>query len=199
MTGPRFVGDVELAWPEGRLPGAPWHPDDVAPLSNRADWSLSALEGDHAFFTAYVLAASGVARDPVEVYWAERGLADADAPLLLDCGRVVFAGLPPPWDGAVFACRAPLAKGLFTFLDRFSVARPDGVWDSLAQVVPVVDWKLLGGVSVAPPDPPTVAVRAYGLGGPPGTFAWKVPVKRSELWTTPNRLTFLRRPKKPTT
>lgn len=187
-VGPTYVGSSELPWPEGEHPGADVRSDDVDPLTGRrARWTLSGMANDHRFFSAVVVNHLGLSFDPVALYWAENALPPRESPLWLDLGRVVLKGLPPPLDRVVFACPAAHAPGLFTFLDRFSARRPDGVWDAVHQRLELVDWALVDSLTVVPPKPPTVPLELYGVAGPAGGFAWTPP---EDPWKTPLRLTF---------
>lgn len=186
-VGPRFIGDVELPWPEGTHAG----PDfwSVGPAGRPAAWTLSALSATHLFFSHVVLksACAGVGLDPVALYWAEAGLDRRDAPYALDTGATMFEGPAPPEDRIVYACSSHLAPGLVRFLDRFSGTLRGQVWDSVRQNVHVRDHRLVSTLTLMPPNAPRVAVALYGLSGPSGVYHWLPP---KDLWTDNPRLAF---------
>lgn len=196
-VGPRFVGDTELPWDEGTPRGPDVHRPDPAGRPGR--WTLTGMAADHRFYTAALLAATGVPFDPVEVYWAEAGLDRREAPYSLVLDRVVFAGLTPPLDRTVFACPAAHAPGLFRFLDRFAAGvGVAAAWESLHQRLAVVDWQLVAALTTVPPSPPTVPVEAYGLVGTADVYHWKLPgdpcTQPIRLVRTPRKATPRRRP-----
>ena len=166
----------EQPLPEGTRPGAPIDLNAVGGDVRRARWTLTGMAVDFRFFTHAALLASGVPRDPVQVYWAENNLPPRETPQLIEFDAPVLRGPAAPLDRYVFACPAVHAAGLFRFLDRLSFRQADGsVWDSVHQRIPLVDWILAAQLTIAPPAPPVVDLEAFGLDGPAGTFGWRPP------------------------
>jgi len=192
--GPRYVGDTELPWDPGEHAGPEVRPDEIPGVDYQdGRWSLTGLTRDHRLYSAVVLAALGLPRDPVAVYWAENNLPEHDSPYWVDVGRVVLGGgIPAPFDQVLFACPNQYAAGLITFLDRLSVRSGAVVAHSVRQRVPVVDWRLLDQVAVAPPTPPTVLVDLYGYETDDLQFVWQPP---ADPWRQPVRLVRQPRPK----
>lgn len=185
-VGPRYLGDTELPWESGTHPGPTVRLDEANIDYGDNRWSLTGIAAEHVLFSAVTLVYAGLPKDPVAVYWSEQNLPDREAPLWVDVGRTVLLGLPQPYDQVLFACPRQYATGLVKFLDRLSLQRPDGwVAHSVRQRIPIVDWPLLRGVSVAPPRPPTVLVELYGVDAPDCVYSWRTP---ANPWTSPVQL-----------
>jgi hypothetical protein len=155
-------------------------------------WTLTGLSGEFAFYSAAVLQSLGLTFDPVALFWEEGALPAAEAPLALAFDRTVLAGPAAPLDRTIFACPKPYAPRLFTFLDRFAARLGSVVYESVHQRLPVVDWRLLDRVSVAPARAPTVVVELYGLSGPTDAVYWRPP---ADPWTAPVQLVRRVRPR----
>lgn len=191
--GPIYTPDgVELPWLEGTHKGPEAYPD-IDPVGRKAKWTLTGLADSHRFFHHGVLLATGVNTDLVARFWAENNLPAQEAPYLVEFDRVLFQGLTPPLNHCVFACPTQHARFLFDFLDRASFNRPDGLWHSLHQAMPLVDWRLVDSMAVAPVRPPVVRVELYGLESDSGVYEWKPP---KDPWTQPIALAARRKPPK---
>jgi hypothetical protein len=188
MIEARYVGEVELPWPEGTHGGPTAHGGDVGPLGREAKWSLSGMADDHVFYVPGPLTALGLAFDPVELFWAENHLPPNEAPYAIRLGHTAFRGLVPPLDQTVFACPRQHAARLIAFLDRVTVCdRSRGLEaQSVRQRMALVDWALVAQLTIAPPTPPTVPVEAYGVETATAVYAWKRP---TNPWSDPLCLT----------
>lgn len=150
-----------------------------------AKWTLTALRTEHTLFSAALLTATGVPFDPIALYWEENSLPMCDTPFEFTHEQILLAGLPDPYNRIIYACPNTYASGLIAFLDRFSVRIGTAVHDSVKQIVPVVDWRLLAKSSVAPKEPPRVPVILYGIESPTEIYAWQPP---KDLWRESVRL-----------
>jgi hypothetical protein len=162
---------------------------DVAPVGRNGRYTMTDLAADHTLFSAAVLSALGLAAAPVAIYWAEAGLPASEAPVMIESPRPVLKSLRPPFDRILYACPNEHADGLLRFLDRFSVRRPDGVWESVHQKVDIIDWATFLRPAVAPKIPPTQAVHLYGARCDDRWFHWVPPTNPLE---GPVCLTFTR-------
>lgn len=153
----------ELPWAEGRFSAPDLRIHDIAPVGRKGRYTMTDLAADHTLFSAAVLAATGLAVAPVSIYWAESGLPEHEAPVMIEVPRTTFNGLLPPFDRIVYACPDEHAQQLLRFLDRFAVSRPDGIWESVHQRIPVVDWAAVNAKAVAPKVAPTKTVHLYGV------------------------------------
>jgi hypothetical protein len=187
MNDPTPVSDIvttgEAPWPVGTFRGP--DTDDVRTEFDKGRWTLTGLNGDHVIFSSSLLALSGVAFDPVSLYWEESNLSFCDTPYECIHNRVILSGLTPPFDATVYACPKSHADGLITFLDRFSVRSGSVIYDSVKQIIPIVDWRLLDKTSVAPLQPPTVPIVLYGLESSATSYLWRPPL---DPWKEPIRL-----------
>lgn len=163
---------------------------DVAPVGRSGRYTMTDLCKDHTLFSAALLAATGLAAAPVAVYWAESGLPEHEAPVIIDNQRIVLRGLQEPFDRVIYACPNEHAVGLLRFLDRFAVSRPDGVWESVHQVVPVIDWAVVFLKSTAPTVPPLRNVHLYGVESAHSVISWAPPL---DPWKDPVCLRYRRK------
>jgi len=190
---PEYVGDTQLPWPEGDHAGPSVYYGDAHVDYHQGKWSLAGLERDHVLLSSVLLPLAGFPTDPVAVYWSENNLPKSVAPYWVDVGRQVLKGLPPPYDQIVFACPKEYATGLIKFLDWTALRTPSGhLLKSVRQRLPMVDWPLLRGMSVAPPKPPTVFVDLYGIETDTHAVVWSVP---KNPWTDPISLVQREKPK----
>lgn len=172
---PIFVGTTELPYPEGNHPGRMVY-DDIEEAKRQGRWTLSGMADDHVFFSAVLLQAAGMLKDPIAVYWAEQSLAPQEAPYALSLSKSVLTGLQDPFDHTLFACPKIHATGLFRFLDRVSVDSNGEVYDSLHQKLQVVDWDLVNLLTHVPNTPPTVDLHVWGLASKTTLYYFKPPV-----------------------
>jgi len=186
----RFFDKTELPWKEGQHDGDTVHGDELNNNVHKARWTLSGMAYEYKFFSAVILPYIGM-NDPVQIYWSENNLDDKESPYFIDMERVIFKGLQSPFDRYVFACPNVHADGLFRFLDRVSIKRPDGVWDSVHQKMELVDWKMLENLTTQPSKPPTVSVSLYGIMGPVGGYVWMPP---KNPFVDPITLGYMKRP-----
>jgi hypothetical protein len=173
MTGPVYIGEQELPWESGVHRG----PDVYDPHVDYGDghWTLTGMAAEYVLYSAAVIRSLGITFDPVALYWEENQLPLGETPYEVDVGEVVLSGLVPPEDRTLFACPRPYAAGLLTFMDRMSFRSGDTAFDSLRQVVRVVDWPMVRRMSVVPSVPPTVEVSVYGVSSPRDVYFWRVP------------------------
>jgi len=191
---PEFVGTAELPWSEGTHRGNDVS-DDLDTALREGRWTLTGLAQDHVFYSAALLQMSGVVADPVSIYWAENNLDLKESPLCLQVDKCLFQGLPVPIDRMVFACPKHLAAGLLRFLDRFAVGDPyqGNYWESVHQIRSLVDWKLVGNMTVVPDRPPSVDIHMYGMMNREKMLLWRNP---KDPWKEAIWLGELPRPKK---
>jgi hypothetical protein len=189
-TGPRFLGEQELPWDEGTHRGPDVYDPHVEYGPGR--WTLTGLSKEFVLYSADLFRVTGLPFDPVALYWEEAALPPAEAPIELTLERPVLAGLPVPFDHTLYACPVPYAAGLLRHLDRMSVRMDGVVWASVRQMIPVVDWPLLGRTAVAPVRPPRVPVALYGMTTDRMAVYWRPP---SDPWT--GAVTLVRRALEP--
>lgn len=172
--GPQYVGDTELPWEQGLHRGL--DAEEADPSLRPGRWSLTGMSADHQFYSADLLAMTGVISHPVDIFFAENNIPLQEAPFRLNLGRPVLRGLPQPLDHYVYAVPNLHARRLFDFLDRFAAGDPQSAyWESLHQRMELVDWPFVDTLSVMPEKPPTVRIELFGLSGPETVYHWKPP------------------------
>lgn len=192
--GKQAILKGELPWAEGRLSAPELRVHDIAPVGRKGKYTMTDLAEDHTLFSAALLAATGLAVAPVSIFWAEAGLPEAEAPVTIESPKIILQGLLAPFDRIIYACPDEHAQRLLRFLDRFAVSRPDGVWESIHQRVPIVDWAAVNAKAVAPGVAPTKLVHLYGVQCAHSLVHWVPP---RNPWKDPVCLTHKRLPQEP--
>lgn len=169
--GPEYLDGQELPWQDGVHRGPDVYDPNVDYDEGR--WTLTGMSKEYTLYSASILVSVGLHFDPVALYWEENALSAAEAPFELVLDRPVLHGLPPPFDRTLYACPEPYANGLLTFLDRTAVTIEGAHYETVRQMLPVVDWPLVSKTSVVPVKLPTVTVAVYGLASKDVAIYWK--------------------------